>query len=160
MKNLLLVLIIGLFVKLSRQDKLQGWKVNSNEWMLLEEDKSRPVLFDKCPIGVIKCQWCYAFKDYEVNATFQSMFDNKPNADKFYCYYKVTDENDLYRIKHSVEFDEIYDQANHLLFTWKDICDSICVQTLGKQCGKIRRGNIFGIIPNHKYYCPKVLKKK
>lgn len=143
------------FLKFSLQEKLTTkWKVNRNEWMLLEPNKARPELFDACPKKHPFCKWCYKFTDYNTNEAFKPVFENRGNEKKYFCFYKIKDPADLKKTENPPYVSEPYDKTKHLLFTERDICDSFCIQSQGKKCAEIKKGHVLWVFKKHKFYCP------
>lgn len=152
-KNIILKLacIALYFVNFSIAEK--DWMVISTEWMLLDENKHIPQLFDQCPKKNQNCTLCHKFSDKNVNIYFKQLYDNNLNEEKFYCFYYIRKPEDYNKMHRADRIKEKFDATKHITLPERLLCNSYCIPAIGKKCGRLKKGQAKESFKTDLYYC-------
>lgn len=156
MKKLIgsIILWLGLIAFTSQAKLLTSWKVQEDEYMLLEDNLKTPQLFNECPKNNPKCQSCYKLSEYNLYESFKRILNNRQLGDKYYCFYRITDNDEMNKIKNASPIVEEFDSKNDLVFEYGDLCNSYCIQAVGKKCGKFSDNGLLWILKSNDFqYC-------
>lgn len=142
----------------SKQETLATtWGISSSEWMRLDSDNIKPMLYDKCPKKDPKCTKCKKFTDYKVNQDFSKLFGGQENLSKYYCFYKISKEEER-KVKQADKLKDKFDSTKHITFGYEDVCNSYCLPTSGKKCNKLKKGESKESANKSLYFCEQAKK--